>query len=273
VPRGQQVDAVAPLAGDDSFLALVGPPAGYRGPVRLEQFSITKYGQPGALRPLSIKVPSPNPEFAVTPDGHTIAFFTTSPGLGTTQGNDNSSQVKIEVLNQLTGQTRTWTGCACQVNADSRFTLSLSASGRLLAAQPLFGSPAYGSFGVRLLHTSSAPGSYTRRSRLVLPDAYWATLSPSGSTLYACLSSPGLHQSAWVAYSITTGQRRTIARWRGALYRNGGGCTATASASGRYLLVQLADMAKHEELGQILDTRTGRVIPLHHRHFNGYVSW
>jgi hypothetical protein len=246
VPRGHWVESLAPLAGDDSYIALVEPAEGYPGPERLEQFRIRSNGQPTALRPLDITVPGAIPEFTVTPDGHTIAFYyAAGPG----------NKTRIEVVNRLTGQVRTWTGCGC--NAHTRvypFIMSISASGRLLAVQVRpFGN------GVRLLQTTSAPGSYTRRSRLVLPNADWAVLSPSGTTLYACLEDPGYHVSTWVAYSVATGRRHTIAQWRGAKYGYGGACEGEASSSGGYVL---SPPSPDGHSAEALDARTGRLIPL-----------
>ena len=241
VPRGHWVESLAPLAGDDSYIALVEPAEGYPGPARLEQFSIRSNGRPTALRPLDITVPGAIPQFTVTPDGHTIAFY---------YGVGPDNKTRIEVVNRLTGQIRTWTGCGC--SADTRtypFIMSISASGRLLAveARP-FGN------GVRLLQTTSAPGSYTRHSRLVLPNADWAVLSPSGTTLYACLARPR-NLSTWVSYSVATGRQHTIAQWR-----RGSPCAGEANSSRGYVLNPPGTDGRSPAIA--LDARTGRVIPL-----------
>jgi hypothetical protein len=244
IPRGQQAMEVAPLAGDDSFIALVqsrkGSAAG-----RLEQFSISSNGQPSALHPLNITSPGRIAQFAVTPDGHTIVFYL---------------RHRVEVVNRLTGQTRTWTGC-CQ---SLGYFPSLSASGRLLAF--LAGLP-NGNTDVRLLPTTTTPGPVTKRSRRVLPDADWATLSPSGSTLYACLA-PRMGLTIWISYAVATGQRRTIARWRGPLYGASGCSQDVASASGRYVLA-----FPNGQNPRALDTRTGRTIPLPNLHISGSPFW
>lgn len=257
VPHGYGITTVAPAGSDYSYVAAVQLPNGEVGPDRLEQFSIGRNGQPSALRPLGIKVPFRIPGLAVTP---------TTIGVFAFRSYKDRQWTQVEVINRHTRQARAWTGCYCvALDWSYPFTFSLSANGRLLAGSPLNGTE-YGVFGVRLLPTASRPGSYTAHSRLVLPDAYWATLSPSGSTLYACLSHPGLHLSTWVAYSVATGRKRTIARWRGAQYGDGGGCQAVASASRRYLLVHLGG---NNERAEVLDLRTGRVIPIDHGHFGG----
>jgi hypothetical protein len=269
LPRRRKITSVAPLAGDEAYLALVQPADARPGPNRLEQFTLSKTGRPSALRPLRVPVPAGNPEFTVTPDGQTIAFF----------GGGTRDDTQVEVINRRTGQTRTWTGCACAASASwYGLTLSLSASGKLLAAIPLRGTPPNNWFlGIRLLPTTARSGSYTRHSRLVLPGAAWAVLSPSGSTLYACLARPGQRQSTWVAYSVATGRQRTIASWHGAYYGGGAGCGGAASASGRYELIQLGGHG-HPPAGA-LDARTGRVIPLPHfnagqiGYLSGYLYW
>jgi hypothetical protein len=288
-PPGSSVFAgLAATASDHTFVTALDPGTGCAG-AQLYSFTLNQLGVPGPLRPLNITLPGSVPQgegdLAVTPDGGTIAYYSSdSGGCGPARG-------EVGVINLASRAARTWAypGLA----TDEIMDLSLSADGQLLG---------YSTFGgTSVLPTTAPAGSLQARSRLVSTALIWSAIAPDGKTLYGCAVAPNsgtvvpqysttaptipppvttppssfakapsdLGTLRYSRLSLTGGGEHVIASWANV---EGPQCYASIDPAGNDLLVQyptVADGTDDWSRPAVLDLDTGQLTDINAPAFYG----
>ncbi len=198
-------DQLATSADDVTGLAAAGPGnyvvamnAGTGCATRLFRVRLNADGQPGALAPFGPTLPGFLWSLAVGDGGRVIGYAIS--------GCSKGASGYLGVLPTSGGQARQWgdmsLGGISYGSLALQGQLSMSANGRLLAFAADAVSQPDGLItgqSVRVLATDAPPGPVARRSRVVYfqaaprggaaPALEAASLSPSGTSVYACLQS------------------------------------------------------------------------------------
>jgi hypothetical protein len=218
-PAGQQFEDVASGGTARTFLAATGL-SGSACHAYFYRFELSATGQPSPLTLLR-SVPGDQPTaVAAIPGGESYAYSTvhcqtvSSTGVIGISGPDGN---------------RTW---AYDEADDYAFSLAATADGGTLALS-LFAGSGWADLLLNT-HSSAATVDGASRTRPAVPYAQTLAISPSGATLYACISHGQAGELA--AYSAATGKLiRVLHRWTLAP-ASSYFCQVSADVAGKVLL-------------------------------------
>lgn len=231
-PAGLQFQGVASGGTASTFLAYANPTSVTATcHAYYYRFQLSAAGKPSA------------PTLVRSIAGSAATAIAASPGGGTyTYSAAHCYTFPPNGLIGISGQagTRTWAYDEADDYTDS---LAADASAGKLALSLYAGS----GFVNLLLNTTSHAATVDKASHTLpaVPYAQTLAISPSGGTLYACISNGAADELA--AYSTTTGKLiQVLHRWKLAA---GGFCQVSASASGTMLLASYASsLTPHPDL-------------------------